>query len=186
MRPPPDVLAGFGISAEPVLLAGGRGTSWRCGELILKPLDTSVEELEWHGALLNRIECNGFRVSRLRGIRDGWCAWERVAGEHRHRAWPDVIAVGEHFHASIAAEPRPSFIDRRTNHWAIGDRVAWGDLPARDLGNVKHLPRLMGAMRAIDAGPSQLVHGDLTGNVLFAAGLPPAVIDFSPFWRPTG
>jgi uncharacterized protein (TIGR02569 family) len=32
----------------------------------------------------------------------------------------------------------------------------------------------------------QLVHGDLTGNVLFADGLPPAVIDFSPFWRPTG
>ena len=30
------------------------------------------------------------------------------------------------------------------------------------------------------------MHGDLTGNVLFADGLPPAVIDFSPFWRPTG
>lgn len=30
----------------------------------------------------------------------------------------------------------------------------------------------------------QLVHGDLTGNVLFAAGLPPAVIDISPYWRP--
>ena len=30
----------------------------------------------------------------------------------------------------------------------------------------------------------QLVHCDLTGNVLFAAGLPPAVIDISPYWRP--
>ena len=28
------------------------------------------------------------------------------------------------------------------------------------------------------------MHGDLTGNVLFADGLPPAVIDFSPYWRP--
>jgi hypothetical protein len=28
--------------------------------------------------------------------------------------------------------------------------------------------------------PSQLVHGDITGNVLFAQGRPPAVIDFSP------
>jgi len=26
--------------------------------------------------------------------------------------------------------------------------------------------------------------GDLTGNVLFSDGLPPAVIDFSPYWRP--
>ena len=29
------------------------------------------------------------------------------------------------------------------------------------------------------------MHGDLTGNVLFAPGIPPAVIDFSPYWRPT-
>lgn len=36
------------------------------------------------------------------------------------------------------------------------------------------------------AAPSQLVHGDLTGNVLFAEGLLPAVIDFSPYWRPIG
>jgi len=32
---------------------------------------------------------------------------------------------------------------------------------------------------------SQVVHGDLTANVLFADDLPPAVIDFSPYWRPT-
>jgi prepilin-type processing-associated H-X9-DG protein len=28
------------------------------------------------------------------------------------------------------------------------------------------------------------VHGDLSGNVLFADGRPPAIIDFSPYWRP--
>ena len=33
-------------------------------------------------------------------------------------------------------------------------------------------------------GPDQLVHGDLTRNVLFAPGLPPAVIDVSLYWRP--
>ncbi|GAA2998245.1 TIGR02569 family protein [Actinokineospora diospyrosa] len=32
---------------------------------------------------------------------------------------------------------------------------------------------------------SQLVHGDLPGNVLFAEGLPPAIIDWPPYWRPT-
>ena len=31
----------------------------------------------------------------------------------------------------------------------------------------------------------QLVHGDLTGNVLFHPDLPPAVIDLSPYWRPS-
>ena len=34
--------------------------------------------------------------------------------------------------------------------------------------------------------PSQLVHADLAGNVLFADGMTPAVIDFSPLERPAG
>jgi uncharacterized protein (TIGR02569 family) len=186
VRPPAAVLAAFGVSAEPERLAGGRGTAWRCGELVLKPLDTSIEELEWQGALFDRLECDGFRVSRLRGSSAGWCAWEHVAGEHRERAWPDVIAVGERFHAALARVPRPGFLDLRTNHWAIGDRVAWGELPAEGFADAKHLSRLVEVRRPVDTSASRLVHGDLTGNVLFADGLPPAVIDFSPYWRPTG
>ncbi|HUH15550.1 MAG TPA: hypothetical protein VML35_06675 [Gaiellaceae bacterium] len=186
MRPPPDLLAAFDVSNEPERLTGGRGTAWRCGELVLKPVDTSVEELSWQAELFHRLDCNGFRVSRLRGFRDGWCAWEYVPGEHRERAWPEVIAVGERFHAALRGVPRASFLDRRTNEWAIGERVAWGDLPAERFAHVKHLARLVGALRPIDASASQFVHGDLTGNVLFADGLMPAVIDFSPYWRPPG
>jgi hypothetical protein len=29
-----------------------------------------------------------------------------------------------------------------------------------------------------------LVHGDLPGNVMFADGLPPAIIDWPVYWRP--
>lgn len=186
MRPPPHVLDAFGVAAEPEPLAGGRGRAWRCGELVLKPLDAAVEEVEWQGRLFEGIRAEGFRLSRLRGVADGWCGWEYAAGEHRDRAWPEVIAVGESFHAALAGVPRPAFLDRRTNHWAVGERVAWGELPAADFAHVKHLPRLAGALRPVDQSASQLVHGDLTGNVLFAPGLPPAVIDFSPYWRPVG
>jgi uncharacterized protein (TIGR02569 family) len=187
VRPPPDVLAAFGAGAGPERLAGGRETAWLSGDLVLKPLDTSVEELEWQGALFDGLDCGGdFRIARLRGVRDGWCAWEHVAGEHREDAWRDVIAVGELFHAAIADEPRPGFLERRTNHWAIGERVAWGELPADDFAFIKHVPRLMEVLRPVDERAAQLVHGDLTGNVLFEDGLPPAVIDFSPYWRPTG
>ncbi len=186
MRPPAAVLAAFGLSAEPERLPGGMETSWRCGDLVVKPLDLSVEEIRWWGALFERLESDGFRVSRLVGISDGWCAWEYLPGEHRERAWSEIIAVGERFHAAIAAVSRPSFLDRRTNHWAIGERVAWGEVPAGEFAHVKHLPRLAAALRPVDETASQLVHGDLTGNVLFADDLPPAVIDFSPYWRPTG
>jgi hypothetical protein len=31
-----------------------------------------------------------------------------------------------------------------------------------------------------------VIHGDLTGNVLFAEPLPPAIIDLAVYWRPPG
>lgn len=42
---------------------------------------------------------------------------------------------------------------------------------------------LHGRLEELDL-PSQVVHGDLSGNVLFADGAPPAVIDLTPYWRP--
>lgn len=37
----------------------------------------------------------------------------------------------------------------------------------------------------VDEGlSSQLIHGDLSGNVLLGRGLVPTVIDVSPYWRP--
>jgi uncharacterized protein (TIGR02569 family) len=188
--PPVSVLEAFGVSA-PKPLAGGQGTAWRCGDLVLKPLDQAMspEELEWQGALLDDVDCDGFRVAHLRHARDGsalvegWCAWTFVEGEHRMGAWAEAIAVGERFHDALASFPRPSLIDRRTDHWATGDRVAWGELPAAAFAHVKHVPELVAALRPVTA-TSSLVHGDLGGNVLFADGLPPAVIDLSPYWRP--
>jgi len=191
MQPPPHVVAAFGFSGIPEPLPGGTGTSWRCGDAVLKPLEwsASLEELEWQGDVLGSIREDGFRVPRPVRTRDGsalvdgWHAWTYLEGEHRERLWPEVIAAGERFHAALADVPRPSFLDRRTDHWAVGDRVAWGELPAESFAHVKHLPRLVEALRPLNE-PSQVVHGDLTGNILFADGHPPAVIDFAPYWRP--
>lgn len=192
MAPPPaHVLAAFGATDAPTPLGGGQGQAWRAGDLVLKPLEWSMSpaELEWQGAVLGALREDGFRVARPcraadgSALVDGWCAWRYVEGEHAERRWADVIAVGERFHAALAGVSRPDMIDARTDHWAIGDRVAWGELPAERFAHVEHLPRLVAALRPVDAA-SQLVHGDLTGNVLFARGVPPAVIDFSPYWRP--
>ena len=170
-------------------LAGGQETTWRSGDVVLKPLDLEEADLAWQAKLFDSLPCDGFRVARsLRAadgslVVEGWCAAEALAGCHEERRWADVIAVGGRFHAAFANARRPDFLDRRSDRWTVSDRVAWGELPPDEYMHVKHLPRLLAALRPL-AAPSQLIHGDLTGNVLFADGLPPAVIDFVPYWRP--
>jgi hypothetical protein len=48
------------------------------------------------------------------------------------------------------------------------------------------LAEQLAALRTPSRAPEQIVHGDLTGNVLFAEPLAPAIIDFTPYWRPVG
>jgi uncharacterized protein (TIGR02569 family) len=192
LRPPSrDVVAAFGGNGDPAPLSGRTGRAWRAGDIVLKPLALMVEELEWQAEVLGRVRPGSVRVAPPRRAHDGslavdgWTAWEYVAGSHEARRWIDAIHAGDAFHAALAGERRPAFLDRRTDPWSVGDRVAWGELPTGDFADMRHVERLAAAMRPLRA-PSQLVHGDLGGNVLFADGLPPAVIDFSPYWRPVG
>jgi len=174
------VLASFGASGEPARLAGGTGSSWRAGSLVLKPLDCAEWEIAWQAKLFPSIEHAGFRIAApLPNVVDGWTAAPYLEGRHEQGRWRDIVAVGERFHAALEGVPRPdAIIDARTNPWEIGDRVAWGKLPYDGIDD------LLAALQPVDA-PSQLIHGDLTGNVLFHDELPPAIIDFAPYWHPT-
>ncbi len=183
------MIAAFGATGDPVPLEGGQGSAWRVGDTVLKPLDVGEDEHAWAAGTLAGLRCDGFRVAGARRAADGsfvvagWGAWEWLAGRHEERRWADVVAVGNRFHAALARTPRPAFIAARTHRWAVGDRVAWDELPVEDFRHVKHLARLAAVRRPVDL-PSQLIHGDLGSNVLFADPLPPAIIDFSPSWRP--
>ena len=188
--PPQTVLAAFGVSGvQPVPLGGGQGTAWLAGDVVLKPADRDQDELCWQARIYSQVRCSGFRLAQPVAAADGslcagdWCATKYLPGRHEPRRWAEIIAVGERFHAALHAIPRPSFLDRRSSPWAIGDRVAWGEMPVSQFPRVRHLSRLNAALRPVTAA-SQLVHGDLTGNVLFHRRLPPAIIDFSPYWRP--
>jgi uncharacterized protein (TIGR02569 family) len=188
--PPGHVLAAFGVAGrKPTALGGGQGTSWRAGDLVFKPADVGPDELAWQAGVCPQITCDGFRLSQPQATShgalcvDGWCAAQYQAGRHKVRRWAEIIAVGARFHAGVREIPRPPFLDSRSSPWAISDRVAWGEIPASDFPDVRHLPRLAAAMRPVSA-PGQLIHGDLSGNVLFHDQLTPAIIDFTPYWRP--
>ena len=159
--------------------------------MVLKPADLDRAELEWQACVYAQVSCEGFRLAAPRAALDGslcvdgWCASEYLSGQHEPRRWADVIAAGERFHAALRGIPPPPFLDRRSSPWAISDRVAWAEIRASEFPHVSQLQQLTAATRPVIA-PSQVIHGDLSGNVLFDSRLPPAIIDFSPYWRPAG
>jgi uncharacterized protein (TIGR02569 family) len=76
-------------------------------------------------------------------------------------------------------------VARRNDRWARADQAAWGETPLAPYVGAPHVARLARLLRPVVA-PPQVIHGDLTGNVLFADPLPPAVIDLAVYWRPAG
>jgi uncharacterized protein (TIGR02569 family) len=221
MRPDPGVLAAFGARGDPVSLPGGEGTSWRAGEIVLKPAgdprvarwtaglyrDLALSDPSDPSAPLAARRDPGFRVPRpLRTATGdwvagdpaagGWVAWQWLPGEPAVWAgvspyWPRLIAASRAFHAALAGRPAPPWLGRDGSPWTAGDQVAWGE---RDPGSFlaaapgslsEQLRSLLATRRPVRL-PRQLIHGDLGGNVLFADGEPPAVIDFSAYWRPAG
>lgn len=61
MDPSPEVLAEFGAGASTAPLAGGQETSWRSGDVILKPLDMPAEAVSWLDQVL-RPRCDQLRL----------------------------------------------------------------------------------------------------------------------------
>jgi uncharacterized protein (TIGR02569 family) len=186
-RPRKSILRAFGVSDDPNRLSGD---TWATSAVVFKRLDDEAEAT-WLAEFASGVKQNGFRLaSPLRRVdggwfAEGWCAWTRVAGEHRSDRWPETLAAADAFHRIIAGTARPEFIDRRSDRWRVADRVAWEEIPVTEFAGVTHVPELVSARRPISL-PSQLIHGDLVGNVLFADGLAPAIIDLSLYWRPAG
>jgi uncharacterized protein (TIGR02569 family) len=190
--PDDAVLADFGLAGlRPLSLPGGEARSWRVGDVVLKPVG-SIAAARYVAELLASLpESDAVRVPRpVRTVSGGWvsrgwgaCRW--LPGQPATDRWPDVVAAGTALHVLLRDAPRPAFLDDRDDVWAIGDRVAWGEQPL----DIEHRVLRGTAMElAAQLRPcveaAQLVHGDLTGNVLLAEGLPPAVIDMSCYWRP--
>jgi hypothetical protein len=79
--------------------------------------------------------------------------------------------------ALFAEVERPDFVDMRTHAWARADRFAWGEDDGYPIA-APYVPDLVSARRQV-FDPPGIIHGDLTGNVLFDSALPPAVIDLT-------
>lgn len=183
--PSAAVLAAYGVDSPATQLAGGQGTSWRAGDLVFK-LDRP-DFAEWLASALAgpfegvRVAPPVHAVDGRWGV-EGWTAAPLLAGTTGPAGqWAELFAASAALHQRLAGVAEPVWSAARTDPWAVADAVAWGERPAPHATPL--LTRLIVARRPL-ALRRQLVHGDLAGNVLFAPGLPPGVIDLSPYWRP--
>ncbi|MFI5933185.1 TIGR02569 family protein [Actinoplanes sp. NPDC051494] len=188
--PPDAVLRAFGAHGDPVRLAGGKGGTWRAGDVVMKPSEGD-DEVRWRAGVLSTLpESPDFRIARPVRAEDGdWLAhgWEAtrlVAGEPDQRRVAEIVRAGAAFHGALAGVPRPSFLDTRRNPWVTGERLAWEtQVPGAARRPSVLLDELL-AVREPGRWAEQIVHADLLGNVLFAEGMAPAVIDWAAYWRP--
>src|ERR1700722_10922251 len=110
---PAAVLAAFGLAGiVPAPLAGGQGTAWRAGPLVLKPAELEPAE-RWNADLFDELTGPGFRVPKpVRAatgdwIAHGWTAWRLVSGVAADWSgvsprWPELIAGSRALHAALA------------------------------------------------------------------------------------
>jgi uncharacterized protein (TIGR02569 family) len=193
--PPPDhVLRAFGApSVPPDLLEGGRGRSWRFGNVVIKPVGDPAEA-SWLANVFEGLQVQGVRLARPirssdgRWVVAGWHAHRFVSGRPSPAKFEEILQASEALHAALKDVPEPRFLRDRTDLYSWADRLAWGEIDDTDgrTGSgygARQLAGLAVGRRRVDA-LSQVIHGDLLGNVLFAGNAPPAIVGITPYWRP--
>ncbi len=189
--PSTRVLRAFGLHGVPELLAGGRGTSWLVGDVVLKP-DVDLVLQVWLGTEVAGIRQDGFRLAEVLQsssgdwVVDGWGATVLLPGQSSETSavdWPTVVETGRAFHRSAAVLARPSWLTGRRSWWAQADAATWQEIEVEVIPALRPMVELL-TERVGPLGADQLVHADLTGNVLLTSAAPPGIIDISPYWRP--
>jgi uncharacterized protein (TIGR02569 family) len=187
--PQKEVVYEFGVDANVTLLPGGEGQSYRAAEIVLKPAQ-DIEQTNWIADTLSSISEEGFRVNQpvktVSGewIFEGWQAFQYINGEHVKGRWKEKIAVSRKFHNALSKISRPDFIGKRMIPWEIADKVVWNTEPEGHLEQIRPVTDRLLTIKKHISPTEQIIHGDMTGNILFEEPLPPAIIDFSPYWRP--
>lgn len=180
----------FGSPIEPVLLTGGQGQTLRSGEIVLKPVSNQLEAEEL-GKMLEGIEPGAnvriprqLKSTNAKWIEHGYVAWEYLPGKEETARYREKMQICDHFSEAFAHIDRPDFLDRRTNPWAIADRVCWGEMDKEYPAPFQQMKETILSSLPSLRLPNQIIHGDIAGNILFSESNPPAVIDLTIYWRP--
>jgi uncharacterized protein (TIGR02569 family) len=188
-----DVVNSFNLKGDRVALLGGQNTSVRIGDAVLKPV-AGAQHYEWLLSLINSLTPEGYRMSKpiksKNGtfVCDGWICTQFERGEDRRGRIEEKLEAARLFHRDLSNVCLNTY-PKIDNPWSRAHRIAWqvDDLP-NNMPKLIHmtLERLLGKviLKDQDHYKMQIVHSDLSGNILFDDVLSPLIIDFSPTIAP--
>ncbi len=191
LAPPSDAcMRVFALDEKPALLHSGQRTTYVSGGVVLKPAEGNEE---WTAELFDMLpESSEIRFPRpVRALSgewscEGYVAWTFLDGGHASGAYEQKIRASRAYHSLLANIEKPAFLDREENSWAVAHTVALGFKPFNyETGFMDLYEQIQPHLLPLDI-PTQIIHGDLSGNFLIHVNLPPAIIDFSPAWGPVG
>jgi uncharacterized protein (TIGR02569 family) len=190
----PQVEEAFGINKKITLLAGGIDLkTYRSGDIILRNLGKDAQEVgTWHAELFNQIEQNGFRVAKPIKAKNGtwsingWVAEQFLEGRHATKSdIPTIIDAVNNFHSTLEGISLPEYRKKNLTMWDHADKWAWSEVPKDIDPDLYKLALELQALKKSVTLKDQLIHGDLNlNNILISNTLAPAIIDFTPYFRP--
>ncbi|KAH7486569.1 hypothetical protein FOMA001_g4829 [Fusarium oxysporum f. sp. matthiolae] len=208
--PPPNVLDAFGAEGSLIHVPGGRGLCYRTSQnILLRPSDDGKES-EYIAILcksLLELRPIDYRVPRpipasgfpARYVCSSWTAWEYLEGKATPQGNFDILmraCRAFHVDAMGLATEKPLFLSTRQDRFTEADLVTWEEKKLEDVEEINSdvmatiqttLDQLLKLRQPFRQEiTNHLIHGDLTGNVLFDSenNSPPAIIDITLYWRP--
>ncbi len=191
----------YNLAGDARILPGGSTANYRVGNVVLKQIkETSLENnhspelAAWIAEFSSHIPQGGFRLALPRPTiantwitGTGWVASSFLAGHHATADdVPACIAAIAALHRAVAHIPAHPRMAENLTAWGLAHRWCWGVKPEQVQIELQPLiDRLYALRQPIYTAPWQLIHADLNPeNILVEPGLPPAFLDFSPFWGP--
>lgn len=185
-----STLAKFGIEDRGIKLAGGQETTMKFGYVVVKPVDDE-SHATFSAEIFDSIEPEGYRISKPvksvggKYVEDGFVVSKFEEGKHDYSRIDDMLKISERLHNDLRRLDYDA-IPKFDNCWAKAQNVIWEgeELPGGISGSMKQFcEELLSELKSLDL-PKQLIHSDLSGNILFHDKLTPLVIDYSPAYAP--
>ena len=186
-----DVVDSFNLKGDVIPIIGGQNTSVRVKNTVLKPAEDALHA-EILLTIIYGIHPQGYRLSKPvksnKGtfVSHGWICTQFETGHEVNGRVKEKLQVARLFHQDLSII-NVNDLPQVNNPWSRAHKVAW---QVTELAKEIHIEirqiieKLLHKVRLKENYACQIVHADLSGNILFHELLSPLIIDFSPTVAP--